>query len=106
LHIFLNDNPNNPQELEKLNELKVESFKLISKIWLHLGNEHEKEFTAKLQVWLFFPGEEFDNEIWVERQREMFIVAQKIMSERKEKISFIQTNSAGDHSSAPRSGSA
>jgi hypothetical protein len=94
LHIYLDHDPNNSKELDALNKLNVEAFKSISKIWLHLGNEHEEEFTAKLRPWFFFPGEKFNNNIWVERQREIFVVAQKIMSERREKISFIQTPSA------------
>jgi hypothetical protein len=94
------------KETDELNEIKVEAFKVLSKIWLHLGPEDKEELMSKLRRWFFFPNEEFNHEVWQERQREIFHVAQKIMSERKEKISFIHTPSGGNHSSAPRSSSA
>jgi hypothetical protein len=62
-HMLLNMHPNDPEELKKLTELKVDAYKVISKIWLHLGEEHEEEFTNKLRIWFFVSQEEFDAKI-------------------------------------------
>jgi hypothetical protein len=103
LHFTTMESPNAVEEAVELRKLRDEAATLISKIWLHLAHENE-ELTSKLRQWFFFPDEEFKHDVWVRRQVEIFDAAQKIMSERKEKISFIPTPSAGDHSSAPPPG--
>ena len=92
------------KERDELIGLRDDAMKLTAKIWLHLGPDGE-QFLFKLREWFFsLPDEKFDNRVWVRRQREIFDAAQKIISERKEKLSFIPTPSTSDHSSSPPSG--
>jgi hypothetical protein len=89
--------------MEEIIQLRDEAAKLISKIWFHIGQEHI-QFINGLRQWFFFIDEEFDMKVWAQRESEIFEAAQKIMSERKEELSFIPTPSTTDHSSAPPSG--
>jgi hypothetical protein len=89
LYLLINKFPNAAKEMGELTHFRNEARNLIFKMWLHLGDEDE-QFINKLHEW-FLPDEKFDLEVWTSRQREIFDAAQKIVSKRKEKLSFIPT---------------
>ena len=77
----------------KLLAIHNESNDLISQIWLHLGSaDSVTEFVKILREWsLFTKG--FDHNVWAQRQRDIFMTALRIISERQAQIGFNQTAS-------------
>jgi hypothetical protein len=94
IHILLQDNnllaSHFQEEQQKLISLRHDAGALISRIWLHLGAEtqHATEFVRLLRQWFFYLNEEYDPDVWVQRQTDIFVGARKIIAEHQEKIGF------------------
>ena len=66
---------------------------LISRIWLHLGSaDSVTDFVEILREWSIFT-KEFDHNVWAQRQRDIFMTALRIISDRQAQIGFNQTAS-------------